>query len=49
MKSPYAKAIVAAICAGVITAATVFDNPYLVVAGAIAAPISVFLYPNEVR
>ena len=49
MKSPYAKAVVAAICAGVITAATVFENPYLVVAAAVATPISVFLYPNEVR
>ena len=47
MNSPYAKAIVAAVCAGVITAATVFENPYLVVAAAVAAPISVYLIPNK--
>jgi len=45
---PYTKMLVAAFCAGVVTAGAVFDNPYITVAAAIASPIAVYFARNEV-
>ena len=48
MKSPYAKAIVGAVAAGVTAAAAIWvDNPYLTVAAAVCVPLSVWWVPNK--